>query len=209
MSTWDTFGDTARLYDRARESQQQSWMRRQERAYMDGRRRRRNLRLTVGALVALLIIGIAVITEPATSQPKRGQAIACWSGTDRPAWSWVDCARRQRGNHVRAAREIRDLRAELRRVRRAKYPTVEQWLWDAFLCIHRYEGAWNDPNPPYWGGLQMDMDFMRTYGPELLKAKGTADNWTPAEQMAVAIKAYRSGRGFHPWPNTARKCGLL
>ena len=79
----------------------------------------------------------------------------------------------------------------------------------AWLCIHRYEGAWNDPNPPYYGGLQMDWSFMRTYGGFLLRKKGTADNWTPLEQMWVAERAYRSGRGFYPWPNTARYCGLI
>jgi hypothetical protein len=25
----------------------------------------------------------------------------------------------------------------------------------------------------------------------------------------VAERAYRSGRGFYPWPNTARACGLI
>lgn len=79
----------------------------------------------------------------------------------------------------------------------------------AWLCIHSYEGSWTDPNPPFWGGLQFDWSFMQTYGPELLRAKGTADHWTSEEQMQVAERAYRSGRGFHPWPNTARKCGLL
>ena len=34
-----------------------------------------------------------------------------------------------------------------------------------------------------------------------------ADHWTPIEQMWVAERAYRSGRGFYPWPNTARYCG--
>jgi hypothetical protein len=38
---------------------------------------------------------------------------------------------------------------------------------------------------------------------------GTADHWPPAVQIAVAIRAYASGRGFYPWPNTARACGLL
>jgi hypothetical protein len=78
-----------------------------------------------------------------------------------------------------------------------------------WLCIHRYEGAWNDPNPPYYGGLQMDLHFQRTYGPHLLRRKGTADHWTPLEQMWVAERAHRSGRGFYPWPNTARYCGLI
>ena len=76
-------------------------------------------------------------------------------------------------------------------------------------CIHRYEGSWRDGGAPYWGGLQMDMSFMRTYGAHLLRLKGTADHWTPLEQMWIAEKAHRSGRGFSPWPNTARVCGLL
>jgi hypothetical protein len=80
----------------------------------------------------------------------------------------------------------------------------QQWL-----CIHSYEGSWRDRGDPYYGGLQMDMAFMRIYGASLLRRKGTADNWTPLEQMWVAEKAYRSGRGFYPWPNTARACGLI
>jgi hypothetical protein len=80
--------------------------------------------------------------------------------------------------------------------------------WDAWMCIHRHEGAWNDPNSPYYGGLQMDLQFQEAYGAYLLRTKGTADNWTPVEQVAVAERAYRE-RGFSPWPNTARSCGVL
>jgi hypothetical protein len=83
-------------------------------------------------------------------------------------------------------------------------PHKGQWL-----CIHHYEGAWDDPNPPYYGGLQMDYSFQRTYAPGLLRQKGTADHWTPLEQMWAAERAHRSGRGFYPWPNTARYCGLI
>jgi hypothetical protein len=79
----------------------------------------------------------------------------------------------------------------------------------AWLCIHRYEGSWTDHGPPYYGGLQMDISFQRAYGRWLLQRKGTADHWTPLEQMWVAEKAYRSGRGFYPWPNTAHYCGLI
>ena len=79
----------------------------------------------------------------------------------------------------------------------------------AWKCIHRYEGAWNDSDAPYYGGLQMDLSFQRAYGAELLRRKGTADHWSPIEQMWVAERAYRSGRGFYPWPNTARSCGLI
>jgi hypothetical protein len=83
-------------------------------------------------------------------------------------------------------------------------PHQRQWR-----CIQRHEGAWNDPDPPYYGGLQMDISFQRTYGRDLLRRKGTADRWTPLEQMWVAERAFRSGRGFYPWPNTARHCGLI
>jgi len=79
----------------------------------------------------------------------------------------------------------------------------------AWLCIHRFEGSWTDPNPPYYGGLQMDLQFQRKYGAALLRRKGTADHWTPLEQMWTAERAHHSGRGFYPWPNTARYCGLI
>jgi hypothetical protein len=79
----------------------------------------------------------------------------------------------------------------------------------AWLCIHGYEGPWRDPNPPYFGGLQMDLTFQRMYGLHLLRRKGTADHWTRFEQMWVAERAHHSGRGFYPWPVTARRCGLI
>jgi hypothetical protein len=79
----------------------------------------------------------------------------------------------------------------------------------AWACIHRYEGSWTDANAPYYGGLQMDLGFQRTYGGALLARKGTANHWTPLEQMWAAERAFRSGRGFWPWPNTARMCGVL
>lgn len=78
----------------------------------------------------------------------------------------------------------------------------------AWLCIHHYEGSWTDPGAPYYGGLQMDLSFQRAYGGWLLRTKGTADHWTPLEQIWTAVKARRL-RGYYPWPNTARYCGLL
>jgi hypothetical protein len=74
-------------------------------------------------------------------------------------------------------------------------------------CIHHYEGSWTDHGAPYWGGLQMDYSFQSTYGGWLLRHKGTADNWTPLEQVWTAVRAWRV-RGFSPWPNTARDCGV-
>jgi hypothetical protein len=80
----------------------------------------------------------------------------------------------------------------------------------AWECIQRAEGAWDsNTGNGYYGGLQMDIEFQRTYAPAFLLRKGTADRWTRLEQIWVAERARRSGRGFYPWVNTARACGLL
>jgi hypothetical protein len=84
----------------------------------------------------------------------------------------------------------------------------------AWLCIHRHErhprqGWRTNTGNGYYGGLQMDIAFQRRYGLSLLRRKGTANRWTALEQIWVADRAYRSGRGFYPWPNTARACGLI
>lgn len=80
----------------------------------------------------------------------------------------------------------------------------------AWTCLQRYEAGWQaKTGNGYYGGLQMDLTFQRTYGAGLLRRKGTANNWTPIEQMWVGERALRAGRGFHPWPNAARRCGLI
>jgi Transglycosylase-like domain len=81
-------------------------------------------------------------------------------------------------------------------------PELRDWL-----CIHSYEGSWADSGSPYWGGLQMDISFQQTYGGWLLRHKGTADHWSPLEQIWAAVRASHS-RGFSAWPNTARACGI-
>lgn len=84
------------------------------------------------------------------------------------------------------------------------------------LCIHHYEGSWTDPNWPYWGGLQMDMNFQRAYGwmrshhrkVSFLRKWGTADHWPIWAQLLAGRHGYNA-RGWSPWPNTARYCGLM
>lgn len=97
--------------------------------------------------------------------------------------------------------------------KRVNWKVIQQFravpLRGSWRCIHQYEGSWNDRGAPYYGGLQMNITFQNHYGHYLLRTKGTADRWTPLEQMWVATKAYMSGRGFYPWPNTARACGLI
>lgn len=95
-------------------------------------------------------------------------------------------------------------RRERHAYRRAHHPP----RFGAWLCIHRYEGSWQDAGAPYYGGLQMDLSFQETYGRWLLRTKGTANHWSPLEQIWVAVRAWRS-RGFSPWPNTARYCGVF
>ena len=112
----------------------------------------------------------------------------------------------ERSRHPGYRRWVRNLwRKRHTAARRQATSPPHRSQWE---CIHRYEGSWSDPNAPYWGGLQMDGSFMATYGGDLLRRKGTADNWTPLEQMWVAERAFQT-RGFGPWPNTARACGLL
>jgi hypothetical protein len=78
----------------------------------------------------------------------------------------------------------------------------------AFECVHDGEGSWGaNTGNGYFGGLQFDRSFMVAYAPGLLRRKGTANHWSPAEQIAAAIVAH-TVRGFEPWPVTARRCGL-
>jgi hypothetical protein len=97
-------------------------------------------------------------------------------------------------------------RASAARLRASHPPHFDDWL-----CIHSHEASWTDHDSGrngHFGGLQMSPEFMQGYGPELFAAKGTADKWTPLEQMWVAERAW-AVRGFHPWPETAHMCGLI
>jgi hypothetical protein len=106
---------------------------------------------------------------------------------------------------TRQARVLGRYRAQARRPLRVRLERYSAWV-----CIHRHEGAWNDSGDPYWGGLQMGRGFMLAYGRDMIARHhgGRADEWSPAEQIVVAERAYAS-RGFAPWPNTARSCGVL
>lgn len=143
------------------------------------------------------------------------EGIVFWRGR---TWYWQQVVHGRRlHNAARPPERIKSLaykrwvadlwrqRAVAARERAQAIPNKGSWL-----CIHKYEGAWNaNTGNGYYGGLQMDMTFQRSYGPWLLATKGTANNWTPLEQMWVAERARAGGRGWYPWPNTARMCGLI
>jgi len=96
---------------------------------------------------------------------------------------------------------------EKARAARLQYQRWYAAMLDKWGCIHRHEGAWDDPNPPHYGGLQFDDSFQQTYGPEFFRRWGDAGNWPIWAQLIAAERAYRT-RGFGPWPNTRRMCGV-
>jgi hypothetical protein len=81
------------------------------------------------------------------------------------------------------------------------------YVTNGLLCIHQYEGSWSDPNAPYYGGLQMDYDFMKAYGGVFLRRWGTADHWPIWAQLQAGRNAVAT-RGWNPWPTTRHFCGL-
>ena len=134
----------------------------------------------------------------------------------RTTWRWQRLMGVPRTPNRRRYLRTRDLEFRVhvlrqwrRRAARARHRAHNPPHEAAWRCINRYEAEWRDAWDPYWGGLQMDRSFMRAYAPRHLLRRGWANSWTPIEQMWVAERALRAGRGFYPWPNTARICGLI
>ena len=172
------------------------------------------------ALACASLAGLATFVPEAPAEPqlepRSRYLLAAIRQHQRETWSWQRLMRQPRTPTSDSARRSRNpayrrwvLRLWRKRAAHERREAANPPFESAWRCIQRHEGRWNDPNAPYYGGLQMDIRFQRTYGADLLRRKGTANNWTPVEQMWVAVRAHRSGRGFWPWPNTARACGLL
>ncbi|HSC50184.1 MAG TPA: hypothetical protein VLD16_07970 [Gaiellaceae bacterium] len=183
-------------------------------------------------VVALALVGAAAVAALAAASGVPGRSAAPATSKTRPAakmtrhrlrhvdpavvrrlrsatWRWQAVMGLRRAQSVAALRTPRALRYWRRQARRTRWLAVHPPHKAALLCIHRLEGSWADSGDPYWGGLQMDRSFMQTYAPAVLLRRGWANRWTPLEQLWVAERALRSGRGYSPWPNTARYCGLL
>jgi hypothetical protein len=180
-------------------------------------------RLLVFAGALSIALGAATQTEPhaATSTAARLAQLDVIADHRNETWRWQALMSKPRtptsfmerrskdSEYLKWLGELWQRRADKAQRAAQNPPHRRQWL-----CIHRYErhpeqGWATRTGNGYYGGLQMDISFQRTYGSELLRRKGTANQWTAAEQMWVAERAYRSGRGFYPWPNTARNCGLI
>ena len=161
----------------------------------------------------------AVLSAPsdASARSSRQAVIARIDDYRHATWRWQSLMGRRRTPTARSEREATGAayrrwvltlwkeRAEKARRQAAAPPHRSAWL-----CLQRHEGSWRaNTGNGYYGGLQMDLSFQRAYGRDFLRRWGTADRWPPAAQVVVADRAYRAGRGFTPWPNTARACGLL
>lgn len=79
------------------------------------------------------------------------------------------------------------------------------WLRDA-LCVHSHEGSWQDTGAPYYGGMQFDLSTWAANGGRRYSVY--PHQASPTNQLRVAYTTWRR-RGWAPWPNTARMCGLL
>jgi hypothetical protein len=166
----------------------------------------RHNKLALGILVTITLAA-AYTTGQATAQPAKVRPIrapesllraraACPNTASIPT-----CRAALRRAYQAAAWQ----RSENLKLARRMLGKLTDWS-----CIHGGEGAWNaDTGNGYYGGLQMDASFERTYGRDMLaKHHDHADTWTPREQIIVAQRAFNQGRGYAPWPNTSRACGL-
>jgi hypothetical protein len=182
-----------------------------------------NLSVRLLVLVGVIVLAIAALTrtDSADAGVQRTAVIEQIQDLRVETWRWQQLTMTPRtptSYSERQARSTRYLswvrslwhrRAAAAERKAVSPPNRSQWL-----CIHHHErhpaqGWATRTGNGYYGGLQMDLTFQRTYGAHLLRRKGTADRWKPYEQIWVAERARRSGRGFYPWPNTARACGLI
>jgi hypothetical protein len=160
-------------------------------------------------VIVLCLLAACLAAPAAQAHDERGETLRKIAYYRTVTWRWQTPA---------TGRAWRTESADVRREVLEAWKRVAAKTWRTALrpphragweCIHRSEGPWDaNTGNGYYGGLQMDLDFQRSYAPAFLLRKGTADRWSKLEQMWVAERAYLD-RGFSPWPNTARACGLL
>ena len=154
---------------------------------MHVRKSRVLLLVAVAGLAAALSLGAVLVPQSAEANraqvrkvqaAKRARKLAVVAELDRTltgihakrdeTWRWQDvmsASHVRYGGYAERSHNLRYTKSVLAlwknrawQVRRQAQnpPRLRDWM-----CIHRYEGSWNDPNGPYYGGLQMDMSFMQ------------------------------------------------
>lgn len=156
--------------------------------------RRIILLLAVATVAVLLDVGLARGSSLAQSQVHKGATGLTWLSN--PDHAKFGTPKSRARAYWQARRTLMD------GFRSAGFvPSV--------YCVHRGEGSWGETsNPKYDGGMQMDAPFQLTYGPQYLQRWGRAYNWPDWAQLHASFKAWTT-RGWGPWPQTARNCGLL
>jgi hypothetical protein len=156
------------------------------------------------------------VPERAKAMPDGTKVVRRIKRYQRATWRWQRLMGVRRTPNRKRYLKTRDIQYRIHvlkqwrnRARRAKRRAHNPPHEGEWRCLQRYEGAWTDANDPYWGGLQMDRSFMVAHAPSHLLRRGWANRWSPIEQMWVGERALRAGRGFYPWPHTARVCGLI
>ncbi len=180
-----------------------------------------SLRLLVVAGVLIMAVAALAGANKANAAEQRVDVVEQIGDLRRQTWDWQSLMKVQRtptgyeeqtatsATYLASLRDLWQARATRAKSRAQDPPHEPGWR-----CIERHEaaqaGGWAaSTGNGYFGGLQMSLQFQRVLAPELLRRKGTADNWTAIEQMWVAERAVRRGYGFTPWPLSARACGLL
>lgn len=200
-------------------------------------RARRLLRVAnlIPALAVVLIVCAATMQEPTGARPTQGldppipdpaptspASVGRCPGTRtglafyRESWArW----HRQTGAPVfaphsrpRWCSHARRLAKHWRHRSRDARARFERWYdrtYAKWECVHVREARWHsNTGNGYYGGLQFDATFERAYGRRFVVRWGHAHLWPVWAQLVTAERGWRH-RGWWPWPNTARACGLL
>ena len=178
-------------------------------------RERRLAGLAVLALF-LLVLAVVIVESAEGDDPPpptyQGLTIEQWAAAATVAASDRDAARSKLARRERQLRRARQLVKRLRLGLRARVSLAGPGAGTrGLLCIHQFErgsAGWaTNTGNGYYGGLQFDRSFQRTYGRAFYAELGTADRWPAYVQLAVGLAGYLD-RGFGPWPLTRRACGV-
>ena len=146
------------------------------------------MRLLVYALLLAAIIAVIVAVHTKGADPSGFTFTEPPDPPPEPPTQPADATRQLAAELGETRRQLASTQASLKRERRGYRRRLNyvihapiyrgHWLERAFLCVHAGEGAWSsNTGNGYHGGLQMDWSFMRSYGPEFVRAWGGAENW--------------------------------
>lgn len=187
-------------------SRARAWDRRDQEHRRREHRRQRRLRvaeltaagLALAGLVAMLMVMFPQVAVPAGKRP----VLACWSGTERPVFSWESCANRQRANHKAAAKTIRQLRAK---PTRSLQGYTVPYPWNAVASCES-GGRWDyNGSSGFDGGLQFHPGTWTAY--RLPSYPAYAYQASAYQQVQVAERVL-AAQGWGAWPVCSRKLGL-